>query len=164
MLLLGACMKKMLTALLIWACLGQGAWAQSIEDRLLAALQAQGFVILEKGMTFFGRLRILAINDTTQREIVINPETGEILRDYAVLLALVNTNPSQSQSRKPSIGPTITPPRDDADQNIAAGDDDNSGGVLTIEGEAQGQTPRVGTKAGDAGAGVMFLPSPLGNP
>lgn len=63
------------------------ALAQGVEAQLVAGLRAQGYVILEEGRTFFGRLRIVAENDSLHREIVVNPETGEVLRDYAVLLA-----------------------------------------------------------------------------
>lgn len=63
------------------------ALAQGVEAQLVAGLKAQGYVILEEGRTFFGRLRIVAENDSLHREIVVNPETGEVLRDYAVLLA-----------------------------------------------------------------------------
>lgn len=63
------------------------AVAGPVEEQLVAGLKAQGYVILEDGYTFFGRLRIVAENATLHREIVVNPQTGEVLRDYAVLLA-----------------------------------------------------------------------------
>ena len=57
-----------------------------IEARLIESLTAQGYVILEQGYTWLGRLRIVAENGELHRELVINPGTGEILRDYAVLI------------------------------------------------------------------------------
>ncbi len=63
------------------------AGAKTIEDRVLAELRAQGYVILEQGYTFLGRLRIVAENGEIHRELVVNPGTGEVLRDYAILIA-----------------------------------------------------------------------------
>lgn len=63
------------------------AAAATVEERLIAGLKAQGYVILENGYTWLGRLRIVAETADYHREIVVNPETGEILRDYVVLMA-----------------------------------------------------------------------------
>ena len=69
-----------------WA--GPGT-AQTAEDRILAALHDQGYEILQKQRTLLGRMWLLAENDEVRREIVFNPGTGEILRDYSVLLASI---------------------------------------------------------------------------
>ena len=79
-------MKKLLIAALLWVGLVQAGFALTVEERLLANLQGQGYTVLEKGYTFLGRLRIVAENGEIHREIVVNPGTGEILRDYAVYL------------------------------------------------------------------------------
>lgn len=79
-------MKKLLIAALLWVGLAQAGFALTVEERLLANLQGQGYTVLEKGYTFLGRLRIVAENGEIHREIVVNPGTGEILRDYAVYL------------------------------------------------------------------------------
>lgn len=80
-------MKKLLIAAMFWAGLAQAGWTQTVEERLLSDLQSQGYAILEKGYTFLGRLRIVAENGEIHREIVVNPGTGEILRDYAVYIS-----------------------------------------------------------------------------
>jgi hypothetical protein len=58
------------------------ALAQSVEDQVLTQLQAQGFVEITMNRTLLGRLRVVATNDRYRRELVINPNTGAILRDY----------------------------------------------------------------------------------
>lgn len=80
-------MFKLLMAFILWAGLAQASGALTVEERLLAGLQAQGYTVLEQGYTFLGRLRIVAENDQIHREIVVNPGTGEILRDYAIYLS-----------------------------------------------------------------------------
>lgn len=60
------------------------AFAQSVSvvDQVIAQLKAQGYTRITLGRTFLGRTRIVAVNETMRREIIINPATGEILRDY----------------------------------------------------------------------------------
>ncbi len=58
------------------------AAAQSVEDQVVTQLRAQGFSEITVTRTWLGRLRFVAERDTLFRELVINPQTGEILRDY----------------------------------------------------------------------------------
>ncbi len=83
----GLAMKKLLLAVGVWAGLAGAVMARTVEDRLVEELKSQGYVILEDGYTFLGRLRIVAENGVIHREIVVNPGTGEVLRDYAVQMA-----------------------------------------------------------------------------
>ena len=55
---------------------------QTVQD-LVEQLTADGFTYIEISRTFLGRARIIAYSATEIREIVINPTTGEILRDLA---------------------------------------------------------------------------------
>lgn len=53
------------------------------EQQLIERLRASGYTTIEARRTFLGRIRIEAAHpDGTEREIVLNPRTGEILRDY----------------------------------------------------------------------------------
>lgn len=63
------------------------AFADAVSDQVVANLKAQGFDVVQMDRTWLGRMWILARNDQVQREVVFNPVTGEILRDYTVLLA-----------------------------------------------------------------------------
>jgi uncharacterized membrane protein YgcG len=60
--------------------------ASPIQDFLLKELRAQGYTEFTVSTTWLGRLRILAISPKYRREIIANPRTGEILRDYWVLI------------------------------------------------------------------------------
>lgn len=62
------------------------AFADVISDRVIANLKAQGFSVVRMNRTWLGRIWVLAESQDVRREIVFNPTTGEILRDYAVLL------------------------------------------------------------------------------
>jgi hypothetical protein len=60
------------------------AVAQSPADGLVQQLREQGYVEFTVSRTLLGRVRVVALApDGSQREIVFNPATGEILRDYS---------------------------------------------------------------------------------
>ena len=57
------------------------AFAGPLEDRIVAQLRSQGFDSISVSRTLLGRTRFVATNDEVNREIILNPRTGEILRD-----------------------------------------------------------------------------------
>lgn len=58
------------------------AIAASVEDQVISQLREQGFESIRMSRTWLGRVRIKARGRGYEREIIINPRTGEILRDY----------------------------------------------------------------------------------
>lgn len=59
------------------------AQAASYEDRLIAHLRKLGYGDITLSFTLLGRAQIIAVSKGDTREIVLNPRTGEILRDFA---------------------------------------------------------------------------------
>ena len=57
------------------------AFAQSLTDSIVAQLRQQGFKRIQVERTLLGRTRIRADGTDGRREIILNPRTGEILRD-----------------------------------------------------------------------------------
>ena len=57
------------------------AAAQSPEDCYVSQLRNQGFDEITVSRTLLGRVRIEAISDRYERELVFHPRTGVILRD-----------------------------------------------------------------------------------
>lgn len=53
----------------------------AFSDDVVAQLTQQGFQNISVSTTWLGRIRIIAYRDGGTREIVLNPRTGEILRD-----------------------------------------------------------------------------------
>lgn len=84
----------------IWPIVGNAA---GLEAKIIASLQAQGYTIVESNYTFLGRLRLIVENGEYHREMVFNPGTGEVLRDYAlplrVYLARQNAETGDSEKR-----------------------------------------------------------------
>lgn len=71
-----------LSALAMAMAMALPATAQTAADRIVAQLRAQGFDEITVRRTLLGRVQIIAQEDETRREIVLNPATGAILRDY----------------------------------------------------------------------------------
>lgn len=57
------------------------AQARDRADDILRELKRKGYRIEAVSRTLLGRTRILATKDGGRREIIVNPVTGEILRD-----------------------------------------------------------------------------------
>ena len=75
--------QLILGSILLAACLAQPASAQTVKDQVVEQLRQSGFKHIRITQTILGRLRIVAQDGDTTREIVINPRTGEVLRDYS---------------------------------------------------------------------------------
>lgn len=58
------------------------ASADELVDQVTSQLAQQGYSEIHITRTFLGRIRIEASADGQYREIILNPRTGEILRDY----------------------------------------------------------------------------------
>ncbi len=56
--------------------------AQDIVASIVSQLRRQGYGSISKQRTFLGRVRIIAERSSGRREIIVNPRTGEILRDF----------------------------------------------------------------------------------
>jgi hypothetical protein len=99
------------------------AQAETLQTQILTQLRDQGYSEMQVGRTFLGRVRIVAQSDGFRREIVFNPNTGEILRDLA-------TSRGDGKERAEGDRPGLTdrtPDRDDDDDTDDDGDDDNDG-------------------------------------
>jgi hypothetical protein len=55
--------------------------AEGVVDSIVRQLKGLGFRTIVQERTLLGRVRIIATREDGQREIIVNPKTGEILRD-----------------------------------------------------------------------------------
>ena len=62
------------------------AAADTVTDSVIDQLRAQGYSRFTVERTLLGRIRVEAVGSARWREIVFNPQTGEILRDYSEAL------------------------------------------------------------------------------
>lgn len=73
--------RVFLTAGLLALACGGPARASDRVDQIVLALQREGYARIEVGRTWLGRTRIVATGAQGTREIVVQPSTGEVLRD-----------------------------------------------------------------------------------
>jgi hypothetical protein len=119
--------KRILIPLVVAAgLLGPPAHAASTEEGIVAELREQGFSRIEIRRTLLGRTRIIATSPTYEREIVLNPASGVILRDFWTVRGSTGRDGPSSLVGRPNLR--------DGDNRSASGtgrddddDDDDSG-------------------------------------
>lgn len=73
--------RDFLSGLIAGAALAGPALAQDFVGSVIAQLRQQGFLSVAQERTLLGRVRITASRKDGSREIIINPNNGEIMRD-----------------------------------------------------------------------------------
>lgn len=73
---------KIIASVLIPTLAPQVASAEAVAEAIVRQLRALGYSEVDVSRTILGRERIVARTKTRSREIVVNPRTGEILRDF----------------------------------------------------------------------------------
>jgi hypothetical protein len=133
--------------------------AATFEDAVVAQLRAQGYGQITSAHTLLGRVRIVAILGDTQREIILNPRTGEILRDVIAGLdgtvvpqiARASQDKSKSSSGSGSSGSDNSGSGDDSDGDDTGGNDDSGGGSGSDD--SGGSNSGSGSSSGGSGSG-----------
>lgn len=117
-------MRHILWAALLGSlCLATPARAESLQAEIVAQLHEQGYRRVTVSRTWLGRVRINAELGGSLREIVVNPLTGEILRDMQVNSRQAGNRETSGTGTAPGFGST------------AAGD---SGGIVDRSGTGDG--------------------------
>jgi len=100
------------------------AAANTFVDSLIGVLREEGYRNFEISSTFLGRTRIVASSATRRREVVLNPRTGEILRDYWVNLDNSNAASGGAVSDdEPEAGSDDEPEDEAGDESGDSADD-----------------------------------------
>lgn len=81
-----------------------------------AALQGQGYTVDTVTRTLLGRVRLIASDGAVWREIVLDPSSGQILRDYAVEFAPADL-PDPAPGDMPRGGDLLETPNELSLQN-----------------------------------------------
>lgn len=107
------------------------SFASGYEEDIVASLRAQGYQQITVEITFLGRVRITAIKQSNLREIVINPRTGEILRDLWTApdgRAIASPSEFDNRAAKEDSGKTRDGSDDDGSDHGPEGDGSRDGG------------------------------------
>lgn len=117
--------RHLIAGLFAGLLLPTSGWAQGYADRIVQQLRKQGYGDILVSNTWLGRTRIVGQSEDGVREIIIDPRTGEILRDLfqggGSGLRIMDDRGETGRDRG----------EDDSDDDSAAGEDedeDNSSG------------------------------------
>ncbi|PWK58308.1 hypothetical protein [Silicimonas algicola] len=97
-----------------------------VRARIVAELREEGYAEIRISRTLLGRMRFVAVTGDRQREIVVNPATGLILRDYIRFDRSRDGDSSRSASGG-SSGKGSGDDDDDFDDDDNSDDDDSGG-------------------------------------
>ncbi|MFY0660195.1 MAG: hypothetical protein JXR15_06860 [Shimia sp.] len=119
--------KALALGLTLVVTMSGAAQAETRVEAIARHLAEQGYHDIEIGRTFLGRARIEAEKNGMEREIIVNPRTGEILRDYWEEDGehkVLGSSADSEKSERTNSGVESDDPEDDSDNEDDA-DDDN---------------------------------------
>jgi hypothetical protein len=138
-------MKRRIFVAAICICLGSAGatMARDFADTIVSQLRSQGYTDVTVSSTWLNRTRIFAQSSDAQREIILNPRTGEILRDLYI---------------GDDSGSRIVDDDDDDDDNSGSGssgndDDDNDDDRDDDDNDNSGHGGGGGGNSGSGGSG-----------
>lgn len=143
--------RHFMTTLCIGALTAGIAQAASYEESVVAQLRAQGYGKILVERTLLGRVKISASMNGGRREIILNPRTGEVLRDLWIaaggggsIPALIGNNSGASGSSDGSGSGAD----DDGDSGGESG-----GGQDDEDEDSSGNSGNSGNSGGDDDGG-----------
>ena len=86
---------------LVFAAPAAQADPKTVRDRIVSVLQDDGYNEIRISRTLLGRMRFVANRPDARREIVVNPNSGVVLRDYVRFL---NANSGGSSGSSAATG------------------------------------------------------------
>ena len=142
--------RQFITVLCAAAMVSGMAQAASFEDSVVAQLRSQGYKAIVTERTLLGRIKISATRNGGRREIILNPRTGEVLRDLWIAAggggsvpSIIGDNDDRSGGGGDDNGDDNGDDSDD-DSGDDSDDDSDSGGSSSGSG---------GSGGGDDGGG-----------
>lgn len=118
--------RRFVTGALLMLVFTDPALATDRVDQIVQSLRREGYTRIEIGRTWLGRTRIIASGGPGRREIVVQPATGEVLRDFE---SVDDNNDDDDSGRGRGRGRGRGGDDDDDDDNSGSddSDDDDSG-------------------------------------
>ena len=128
------------------------ALANTFADDVVGQLTGQGFTNVAVGTTWLGRIRITAEREGGTREIILNPRTGEILRDtWTAADGSVGTKPIVDNIADGSGGSHNSGGGGDGGNSGSSGSGDGGSGSSSGSGSGSGSGGGGGGDKGDKG-------------
>ena len=142
-------LKRVLIICLLFAAPPALADAERVREYIVRELREDGYSSIRMSRTWLGRMRFVAETSDRRREIVVNPATGVILRDYIRWLIDDDDNLSPD-------GPGVEEDDDDEggeDDEDDEDDEDNSGSGSSNSGSGSGEDDEDSSGSGSSSSG-----------
>jgi hypothetical protein len=150
--------REFLTGLAVGAGIATPAMAQDYVASIVRQLKRQGFRAIVQERTLLGRIRIVASRKDGRREIIVNPKSGEILRDLWMPVAggggevsMIGGDDRSDDDDDDDDGGGGDDGDDDDDDDDDGGGGDDGGGDGDDDGDGGGDDGDDG--GGDSGSG-----------
>lgn len=114
--------RRFVTGALLMLVFTDPALATDRVDQIVQSLRREGYTRIEIGRTWLGRTRIIASGGPGRREIVVQPATGEVLRDFE---SVDDNNDDDDSGRGRGRGRGRGGDDDDDDDNSGSDDSDD---------------------------------------
>ena len=119
-------MKRLLILLFLTCALTPAiSKADTVRDRIVTELTDDGFTQIRISRTLLGRARFVGTRPGARREIVVNPATGVILRDYLQLFDEGGGNGSGVDDDEYDYDDEYDDDDDDREENSGPGSSDD---------------------------------------
>lgn len=119
--------RKVMGALVAGLLGSAPAFADTIADTIVNELKSQGFDAVSTERTWLGRTRIVASGSAGEREIIVNPNTGEILRDLWLVKNEDRSGGLLGDGTRSRLGSDDDDDDDNGGRSGGSGGDDNGG-------------------------------------
>lgn len=118
------------------------ALSDTAADRVVEQLRRHGYTEIEVSRTWLGRTRIFATAPQKSREIILNPRTGEVLRDHR-------------RTKEDAFEDLFEGDEDDRDKDDSAGEEsgEDEGGQSSDDGDDGGDDDGGDDSGDDGGDG-----------
>jgi hypothetical protein len=123
-----------------------------VRDRIVAELQDDGYADIRISSTLLGRMRFIANKPGARREIVVNPRTGEVLRDYIRYLSVGSSSSGSSGSSGSGHNDDHKEDDDDHGGNSGSGSS-NSGSGSSNSGSGSSNSGSGSSNSGSGSSG-----------
>lgn len=120
---------------------------------VIARLRAEGFRDIAAARTFIGRVRITAHKGGATREVVVDPRTGEILRDLTRASQTAQDDASSETGSGSGPSGSDDGSSGDAGSEDGGSDDGGSDGHGSGDGGSGGGSDSDGSDSGDSEGG-----------
>ena len=121
--MVGSMMRTLFLIVALFFAAPVQAEGHTLHDRVVQVLVDDGYLEIRISRTWLGRTRFVGTNEVSRREIIINPNTSVVLRDYVRFFDLEDDD--YDDRKTTTNGVTYDDDHDDEDDDEEDDDDED---------------------------------------